>query len=116
MTGFRSTPTEGQTLGMFVQRHPLIRLCFVNGTLGALAATTVVGGLMASNAHGLRTLVMGQPDGWIAVAVLTAGFVVTLGSVAIGMAVMMLPNSRDNSTRRPGLPAHLAPARITRRH
>jgi hypothetical protein len=90
--GYDDCKSQSDEVRMFLLRHPLIRLCVSNAAAGTLAALVVVAGLLAADAHGLRTLVAAEPGGWVAVALLTFGFVVTLGSVAIGAALMLLPH------------------------
>jgi hypothetical protein len=57
------------------------------GCLGGLVAAW---GLIASNPGSLCDLLMNSPDGWLAAALLSFGFVGTFGSAAIGCAIMQL--------------------------
>jgi hypothetical protein len=57
---------------------------------GALAGLAAVAALLALDVGALRSLVLASPDGWIAIALLSAGFIVTFGSAAIGAAVMSI--------------------------
>ena len=57
------------------------------GCVGGIVAAL---GLIASNLGSLRDLMLNSPDGWLAAALLSFGFVVTFGSAAIGGAIMQL--------------------------
>jgi hypothetical protein len=57
---------------------------------GCLAGVVGAFGVVASNLGSLRDLVLHTQGGWLAYALLTFGFVVTFGSIAIGRAIMDL--------------------------
>lgn len=82
------------------RRNPTLRIIAVNLAAGVVAAIGMVGGLLALNAHGLRTLIAASPDGILAVVLLTFGFVVTFGSAAIGFGIMAAGDP-DRPERRP---------------
>lgn len=84
--------------GKLLPANPLLRLLAVNALSGSFVALVVVGGLFASNAGGLYDLVAGSSDPAVPVILLVFGFIITLGSAAMGTAVMMLP--RDGSDER----------------
>lgn len=71
-------------------RERLITLLAVNGLAGSLAAVVTVGGLLGLDIGGIGTLVAGAENPLLPAALMTAGFVVTLASVAMGVAVMRL--------------------------
>ncbi len=75
---------------MDVVRHMLVHLlagCIAGG-VGAVAT-------VATNTGSLRDLVLHTQGGWIAFALLTAGFVTTFGSVAMAHGVMSLGVDKD---------------------
>ncbi len=75
-------------------RVPEIRRYIVlPGLAGVLAGQVGVAALLALDVGALRTLILASPQGWIAVAMLCAGFAVTFGSAAIGAAVMAFDGS-----------------------
>ena len=76
-------------------RH-LLKLLLTNALAGVAAAVVLVAALVAVDAHGLGTLVMHSETPLLPLALLTFGFIVTLSSVAMGAAVMLLP-SRDHT-------------------
>jgi len=92
-------------------RHPLLRLLAVNLAIGASVAVLMVGGLVWINPFGLRDLILADSSPATALALLLFGFVITLGSAAMGSAIMTL--SRGGG-RAPVAGAPLAVARIRR--
>jgi hypothetical protein len=58
---------------------------------GAVASGLVVG----TNLGSLRDLIMHTDGGWMAVALMTFGFMVTFGSAAIGHAIIRLGDDHD---------------------
>lgn len=57
---------------------------------GSIAGVIAAAGIVLSNIGALRDLIFNTPDGWIAMGLMTLGFVVTFGSVAIGAAIIRL--------------------------
>jgi hypothetical protein len=96
-------------------RVPLFRLLAINLTVGAALAAVLVGGLLALNPGGLRHLIFADSSPGTALGLLLFGFVVTLGSAAMGTAIMAMGRSEDDETRR-GLPAPSAPAIARAKH
>ena len=92
-----------------VLRVPLFRLLAINLAVGVALAAALVGGLLALNPGGLRHLIFADASPGTALGLLLFGFVVTLGSAAMGTAIMAMGRSEDDETRR-GLPARPAPA------
>ena len=66
------------------------------GCLGGLVAA---GAMVATNLGSLRDLILHTDGGWLALAMLTVGMVVTFGSVAIGAAIMGLSWEHDGADR-----------------
>ncbi len=69
------------------ERHALIFLArhLVGGVVGAL----VFGGLILYfDLFGIRTMSGQSRDGWLAVALLFFGLIITFGSVAMGIGIM----------------------------
>jgi hypothetical protein len=81
----------------------LFRLLAVNGILGAFLGAVFVAGLIALDTAGLRRLILGDPQGLVALALLLAGFVVTCASVMMGSAVMRAFSTKDDRPPRGGL-------------
>lgn len=76
--------------------EPLLRLLAVNWLIGAaVAAALALVVLITDTAH-LRTLMMASNEPWIGVILLFFGFMVTMCSVAMGTAIMMLPKDDDD--------------------
>lgn len=76
--------------------EPLLRLLAVNWLIGAgVAAALACVVLITDTAH-LRTLMMASSEPWIGVILLFFGFMVTMCSVAMGTAIMMLPKDDDD--------------------
>ncbi|MEM5584157.1 hypothetical protein WNZ15_16970 [Roseibium sp. AS2] len=71
-------------------RDPLFRLLAVNLLAGICIAALVLGGIFAGNIGNLRVLVQGAEDPVLPVLMLAFGLVITLGSVVIGSAIMLL--------------------------
>jgi hypothetical protein len=80
-------------------RVPLFRLLAVNLAAGAALATVLVGGLLALNPGGLRHLIFADSSPATALGLLLFGFVVTLGSAAMGTAIMAMGQTQDDATR-----------------
>lgn len=94
-----------------VLRAPLFRLLAINLAMGVALAVVLVGGLLALNPGGLRHLILADASPGTALGLLLFGFVVTLGSAAMGSAIMAMGRTSDERTRR-GPPLLRAPAVI----
>jgi hypothetical protein len=70
-------------------RVPLFRLLAINLAAGTVLAAMLVGGLLAFNPASLRDLIFADSSPGTALGLLLFGFVVTLGSAAMGTAIMM---------------------------
>jgi hypothetical protein len=75
---------------MEILRHVLPHLA-----AGCIAGVVAALGMVATNLGSLRDLIMNTDGGWMALALLTLGFVVTFGSVAIGGAIISLDHDGD---------------------
>ncbi|HUI15245.1 MAG TPA: hypothetical protein VL048_17445 [Xanthobacteraceae bacterium] len=71
-------------------RQPLFRLLLVNLAIGVAVAVLMLGGLMALNPGNLRDLIFADRSPAVAIGLLLFGLVVTLGSTAMGTAIMSL--------------------------
>jgi hypothetical protein len=99
-----------------VLRVPLFRLLAINLAAGVALAAALVGGLLALNPGGLRHLIFADASPGTALGLLLFGFVVTLGSAAMGSAIMAMGRAGDDRTRRgPPLLRAVALARAKRR-
>jgi hypothetical protein len=78
------------------QKSPsLLNFLLVNASIGSAVAVLVVAGLILTDTHSLGRLILSDQDPVIAVVLLTFGFVVTLGSVAMGTAIMGMAYTDD---------------------
>jgi hypothetical protein len=68
----------------------LIRYVLPHWLAGCAAGVVASVAIVASNLGALRDLMWATQGGWIAFALLTFGFVVTFGSIAVGGAIMAL--------------------------
>lgn len=78
-------------------KNPLFRLLFINGMIGIAVSFLVLGGLFWTNVGNLRGLVMASSNPLLPILMLAAGLIITLGSVAMGSAIMMLKPHDDDS-------------------
>lgn len=95
-------------------RVPLLRMLAINLAAGITLAALSVGGLLALDPGGLRHLIFADRSPATALGLLLFGFVVTLGSTAMGTAIMAMgkPAAGDDTPRGPRhLAAHPSPAR-----
>ncbi len=76
-------------------RLPLIRLLAINLGFGIALAVLLVGGLLALNPGGLRDLILADRSPGIALGLLLGGFIVTLGSTAMGTAIMAMGRQHE---------------------
>lgn len=80
---------------------PLFRLLAINLAAGVLVAMLLVGGLMLLNPGHLRELILADDRPGVALGLLLFGFIVTLGSSAMGTAIMAMgQQQRDGGPRR----------------
>jgi uncharacterized membrane protein YccC len=84
---------------MIWRNAPLARLLAINFGIGTALAVLLVGGLLLLNPGGLRGLIFADQSPVVALGLLFFGFVVTLGSTAMGTAIMAMGVGDDE---RPG--------------
>jgi len=75
-------------------RSPLLKYLAINGAIGTLIAMLFVAALFWHNVGGLRVVLLETEEPLIAVILLTAGFIVTFASAAMGTAIMLLPRDK----------------------
>ena len=84
-------------------RTPLFRLLAINLAMGTALAVFLVGGLLWLDPGGLRHLIFTDRSPGVALGLLLFGFVVTLGSTAMGSAIMAMgQRERDDDKPRGG--------------
>jgi hypothetical protein len=76
-------------------RQPLLRLLLANLAFGSLAAALLVGGMLALDSQGLRTLILADQSPVLAIGLLLFGFVITLGSAVMGTAIMAIGKDEE---------------------
>src|SRR5215510_8927546 len=81
------------------RKTPLGRLLAINLGIGVLLAVLLVGGLLVLNLGGLRDLILADRSPLVPIGLLLGGFIVTLGSTAMGTAIMAMDVGDDE---RPG--------------
>lgn len=93
--------------------NPLVSLLVRHGAAGVLAGWISLGGLLWLDVGRLRTLIMTDQGGAIALLMLAAGFAVTFGGAAMGAAIMGLGRPLPPAPRRRWTPgAGDAPAAV----
>jgi hypothetical protein len=92
--------------------NPVLSLVAINAAGGAAVALLLVGAILFLDIGHLGTLVAGSESPVLPVALLTAGFVVTFSSVAMGSAIMRI--GRDEHRSGGGTPVPV-PVRAGRR-
>lgn len=93
-------------------RSPLLRFLLGHAAVGAAVAVTLVAVMLAADVARLRSLVFASDAGMLALAVMTAFFVITFASVQMGMALML--RSEDGGPRRRSMRFQIAPSRALR--
>ena len=84
-----------------LKQDPLLRLIAINGVAGVGVAMLVMGGIFWTNIGNLRVLVAGAEDPVLPVLMLAFALVITLGSVVIGSAIMLLGRKGGNRSGGP---------------
>jgi hypothetical protein len=92
---------EPQCRRRSMMKDRLHRLLAVNAMAGAVLGLIIVVTLLVLDTAGLRRLISGDPAGYVALAMLCAGFIVTGASVLMGSAVM-LNGGRDDDNDHSG--------------
>lgn len=86
----RSLARTFRPVARFLEVNPLLRYLAINWIAGAVASAIVVGGILAFDIAGMRTLVSSVSEPVLPVILLMFGFLVTLTSVAMATAIMQL--------------------------
>ena len=86
--------------GLLWRETPLARLLAINLASGVALAVLLVGGLLLLN-PGLRDLILADHAPLVALGLLLGGFVSTLGSTAMGTAIMAM-GMGDRDDEKPG--------------
>jgi hypothetical protein len=81
------------------QSPSLLRFLALHLAIGATVAVLVVTALILTDAHALGRLIMQDRDPVVAIAMLMIGFIITLGSAAMGAAIMGLPSGDNGITK-----------------
>jgi hypothetical protein len=111
-----ATPEPGMPVRVrrMILREPLFRLLLINLAAGVTAAALLVGGLLLLDPYGLRSLILADRSPATALALLGFGFVITLGSAAMGTAIMALGGRTGRPRgRRTAVVAEPAPVRVS---
>lgn len=94
-------------------QNPLFRLLAINGVIGFVVSMLAFGGLLVSNAAGLRDLIANAEDPVVPLVLLAFGLLITLGSAVMGTAIMSLSSDDDTgSGRRDRIEGELIPIRV----
>jgi hypothetical protein len=83
-------------------RTPLFRLLAINLAMGTALAVFLVGGLLWLDPGGLRHLIFTDRSPGVALGLLLFGFIVTLGSTAMGSAIMAMGQQANDDGPRGG--------------
>jgi hypothetical protein len=81
---------------------PLFRLLAINLAAGISVAVLLVGGLLLFNPGHLRDLILADDRPGVALGLLLFGFIVTLGSSAMGTAIMAMGQQQTDDRPRRG--------------
>ncbi|WP_417673602.1 hypothetical protein [Roseibium sp.] len=95
-----SKKTRGSILSGYLPENPLFRLLAINGVIGLGISALVLAGLFWANIGNLRTLVMASDNPVLPIVMLACGLIITLCSVVMGSAVMMLKPQDDDRNRK----------------
>ncbi len=90
---------------MRLPRDPLHRLLAINAASGIALAILVVAALLWLDIGRLATLIGRDEAPLIALFLMTGGFIVTVASVMMGSAIMMLGDRERQKTSPPHLPS-----------
>jgi hypothetical protein len=98
--GVASMPNDNQAKALpprtRLWRLPLFRLLAINLAAGAAVTVLLVGGLLLLNPGGLRDLIFADRSPAVALGLLLFSFFVTLGSTAMGTAIMAAGQREEN--------------------
>lgn len=88
----------------WLPKDPLFRLFVINGFAGLCIAILVLAGIFYANIGNLWVLVQSDENPIVPVLMLAGGLFVTLGSVVIGSAIMLLSSDTGRGTPGGGNP------------
>lgn len=95
---------------------PVLRLFFVNWTLGVLLGLAFAGAILWFDVAGMFSLIRRSDMAVAATALLFSGFAFTCGGVVCASAIMRLPREEEpKHPAGPPLPAGLVPVRLQAR-
>lgn len=101
-------------------RDPLVRMMIVNWVVGACMGVAFALVLLAADAGGVRSHIMGADSAGAALALLFGGFAIAFGAVIAAMAVMLPPGGDDDRDGGHGLrlrpELELIPVRVQARN
>lgn len=97
-----SRPARSPIDHLGLPRNPLFRLLIANAAIGLAVSALLIAGIFITDTGHLRTLVANAENPVLPVLLLSCGVVVTLTSVVIGSAIMML----GSESERGGGPGH----------
>ena len=106
---------QSQPTRLPVLRLPLVRLLAINLAIGACAAALLVGGLLWLNPGHLRELIFADRTPGVALGLLLASFLITLGSAAMGSAIMAQGRKQDGGSGGGHHRSRLCPQQLARR-
>ena len=96
-------------------RDPIHRLLAINGLLGAAVGIGFAIGIYWLDVGHIQRLVANDSGGSVAMILMTAGFVVTCASLAMGSAIMMMPRDDDKDPPQGGAASGNATAGVSPR-
>lgn len=73
----------------------LLRYLAFHLASGIVIGTAAVGGLLAVNPGGIRTVIFADDASWLAISLLLFGFVLTFSSFVVGTAIMAIGSSEE---------------------
>ncbi len=80
----------------------LIKLLLTGLIQGAVLGWSVLAVLLTFNILGIKDMVFGSSDQWLALFLLAFFFLITFGSLTMGLAVMLIPYDDDDDAPRGG--------------
>ncbi len=77
----------------------LFKLLLTGLLQGAVLGWSVLAVLLVFNFFGMKDMVFGSSDKYLALFLLAFGFLVTFGSITMGLAVMLMPYDDDDEPK-----------------
>lgn len=84
-----SVGTSNRNAKLF-DRNPLLKLLAINGAIGVSISLLILVGLLVGDVGHLRSLISRSQDPVVPLVLLAGGLIITMTSVVMGAAVMML--------------------------